>query len=100
MLTREQHFLLKWHWYEWLGIVAPLALLWWIGSMTTRTGSKGVCGISRNLLPHAFWYGSFCFVVALIVTIPQRLERRRRINRCGASTCSISIVPVDRWPAV
>jgi hypothetical protein len=76
MLTREQHFLLKWHWYEWLGIVAPLALLWWIGSMTGRSWRQGeVSGFRATLCRMLFWYGSFCFVVALIVTIPQRLER-------------------------
>ena len=54
MLTREQHFLLKWHWYEWLGIVAPLALLWWIGSMTTRKlASRRSRWISRHPMPDA-----------------------------------------------
>jgi hypothetical protein len=76
MLTREQHFLLKWHWYEWIGIVAPLALLWWIGSMTTRSWRQGeIAGFRATLCRMLFWYGSFCLVVALIVTIPQRLER-------------------------
>ena len=76
MLTRQQHFLLKWHWYEWLGIVAPLALLWWIGSMTTRSWKQGeIAGFRATLCRMLFWYGSFCFAVALIVTIPQRLER-------------------------
>jgi hypothetical protein len=76
MLTREQHFLLKWHWYEWLGIFGPLLLLWWIATLAGRSwrqddapGFRAV--LSRTLI----WYGSFCFVVALITTIPQRLER-------------------------
>ena len=76
MLTREQHFLLKWHWYEWLGIVGPLALLWWIATMTTRSWRQGEIANFRALLcRRLFCYGSFCFVVALIVTIPHRLER-------------------------
>jgi len=27
--SRAYFFLLRWRWYEWLGIFAPLALLWW-----------------------------------------------------------------------
>jgi hypothetical protein len=28
-LSHPNHYLLQWHWYEWLGVVAPMALLWW-----------------------------------------------------------------------
>jgi len=28
-LSRPYFYLQRWHWYEWLGIVGPLALLWW-----------------------------------------------------------------------
>ncbi len=76
MLTRQQHFLLKWHWYEWLGIFGPLFLLWWISAVTSRSWRQGEVPAFRALLCRALlWYGSFCFLVALIVTIPQRLER-------------------------
>ncbi len=76
MLTRQQHFLLRWHWYEWLGIVAPLFILWWIGTLTVRSWRQDeVSGFRATLCRGLVWYGSFCFVVALIVTIPQRLER-------------------------
>lgn len=76
MLTRQQHFLLKWHWYEWLGIFGPLLLLWWISAMTSRSWRQGdATGFRARLCRSLFWFGSFCFVVALIVTIPQRLER-------------------------
>lgn len=76
MLTREQHFLLKWHWYEWLGIFGPLLLLWWVATMTTRSWRQAdVTGFRAMLCRSLVWYGSFCFVIALIVTIPQRLER-------------------------
>ena len=73
MLTREQHFLLKWQWYEWLGIFGPLVLLWWIARPVEQEDEQsrfrsGLCG-------SLVWYGIFCFVVALIVTIPHRLER-------------------------
>lgn len=76
MLTREQHFLLKWHWYEWLGIFAPLLILWWVARMTARSWRQGeATGFRATLCRTMVWYGGFCFVAALIVTIPQRLER-------------------------
>jgi hypothetical protein len=76
MLTREQHFLLKWHWYEWLGIVAPLALLWCIATMSSRSWRRDeISSFRATLCRMLFWYGSCCFVVALIVTIPHQLER-------------------------
>jgi hypothetical protein len=34
--SRPYFFLLRWHWYEWLGIVAPLALLWWFRSLAAK----------------------------------------------------------------
>jgi len=36
MATRTHHLLQNWRWYEWIGIIAPLAILWMIG----RTARK------------------------------------------------------------
>lgn len=30
------HYLLRWQWYEWLGIIAPLGLLWWFSGVARR----------------------------------------------------------------
>ncbi|ABF43378.1 hypothetical protein Acid345_4378 [Candidatus Koribacter versatilis Ellin345] len=76
MLTRSQHFLLKWAWYEWLGIFGPLVILWMIASMTERSWRQDDATSFRTTLCKSLvYYGGFCFVVGLIVTIPQRLER-------------------------
>jgi hypothetical protein len=34
--TRPFYFALRWHWYEWLGVVAPLAFLWWFRALSLR----------------------------------------------------------------
>ncbi len=39
---RRNFFLLRWHWYEWLGILAPLALLWWFSRIAKRKGCQPV----------------------------------------------------------
>ena len=45
--TRSFYFLLQWHWYEWLGVVGPLILLWWFRSLALGRGSA-VLGAGRG----------------------------------------------------
>lgn len=67
--SRPYFFLLRWHWYEWLGIFAPLALLWWFRSLARRQG--------LTILPHMcsalIAYGLIFFAAALVITIPPSL---------------------------
>ncbi len=70
LLTRRHHFLLRWEWYEWLGIVAPLALLWWFGSEGRRRNLHLLERISRRLL----LFGLAGFAAALLITVPPYLR--------------------------
>jgi len=70
-LTRDYYFLSNWHWYEWLGVFAPLILLWRFHRMATRDGSTAVAHMGSRLV----WYGLFQLVVALIIMLPASLER-------------------------
>jgi hypothetical protein len=74
--TRDYYFLSNWQWYEWLGVFAPLILLWWFRRLATRDGSALVARISLRLL----WYGFFQFVVALILMLPASLERLKPLQ--------------------
>jgi hypothetical protein len=69
--TRDYYFLSNWQWYEWLGVFAPLVLLWWFHYAATRDGSTVVAHMSSRLV----WYGMFQLVVALILMLPASLER-------------------------
>jgi len=69
--TRTQHYLLQWQWYEWLGAVAPLALLYWFAKLTQLSGQSRAAFLSRR----AFAFGVFGLVSALVVTLPPQLER-------------------------
>ncbi|MFZ0924788.1 MAG: hypothetical protein WA020_17105, partial [Candidatus Acidiferrales bacterium] len=64
------YFLLRWTWYEWLGILAPFAILWWCKKVAERRG--------HSILARLAWTVSLfeliCFVGGLIVTIPHPLE--------------------------
>ncbi|HET9307582.1 MAG TPA: hypothetical protein VFO46_16290 [Candidatus Sulfotelmatobacter sp.] len=71
--TRNFYFLLRWHWYEWLGIVGPLVLLWWFRRLALAHGSAVLARVSER----AVYFGIFQFAVALILMLPPRLERFR-----------------------
>jgi hypothetical protein len=71
--TRSFYFLLQWHWYEWLGVVAPLALLWWFRSLALRRHSAVLARIAERTV----YFGVFQLAVALILMLPPPLERFR-----------------------
>jgi hypothetical protein len=69
--TRDYFYLSAWHWYEWIGVFAPLLLLWWF-SRLARQGNLPVLGrLSSRLL----FYGMFQLLVALIVLLPPQFDR-------------------------
>jgi len=74
--TRSFYFLLHWHWYEWLGVVGPLALLWWFRWLALGRRSAVLARVSERLV----WYGGFQLAVALVLMLPVRLERFRSLE--------------------
>jgi hypothetical protein len=64
------YFLLRWTWYEWLGILAPLAILWWCKRLAERRGDSTLARLAWTV----FLFELICFVAGLIVTIPHQLE--------------------------
>jgi hypothetical protein len=76
--TRSFYHLSRWEWYEWLGVFAPLALIYGFLRFLRRKPAES--GEGSALLPLAsslFYYGIFQTVVALIVMLPPGLERLR-----------------------
>ncbi len=74
--TRPFYFVLHWHWYEWLGVVAPLALLWWFRALAERRGSAVLARVAERLV----YFGVFQLAVALLMLLPARLERLRPLE--------------------
>jgi hypothetical protein len=84
--TRPFYFVLRWHWYEWLGVVAPLALLWWFRALAKRRQEEPrqeklwketvLAWVSERLV----YFGVFQLAVALIMLLPARLERLRPLE--------------------
>jgi len=74
--TRSFYFVLRWPWYEWLGVVAPLALLWWFRALAQRGRQAVLARVSERLV----YFGVFQLAVALVMLLPSRLERLRPLE--------------------
>ncbi len=81
-LRQRSHFVLRWEWYEWLGVIGPVLLFWWFGNWARRRGMKNLELVSRAMVP-------FVVVAALAAIglgIPARFEALTRLQplRCLA----------------
>lgn len=68
MESHAYFFLLRWKWYEWFGIFAPIALLWWFHRIARQQKLPVLDVLCRALIG----FGLFFFVLALAITIPPR----------------------------
>ncbi|MFI5057500.1 MAG: hypothetical protein ACHQLQ_04895 [Candidatus Acidiferrales bacterium] len=74
--TRPYFFLSNWAWYEWLGLLAPFALLAWFA----RVGRRYALGPMNLACRALVLYGSLFFATALIVSRPGRFENLAEIQ--------------------
>jgi hypothetical protein len=69
--SHSYFFLLRWEWYEWLGIFGPLIILWWFGRIARR---RNLVSLEILCFTGAV-FGAFFFVVGLAITIPPQFTR-------------------------
>jgi hypothetical protein len=69
--TRTYYYLYKWHWYEWLGALAPIALFWLLWRWAR---ARGEVRLARFALA-VFAYSVFQQIVAMAMLAPDRLVR-------------------------
>jgi hypothetical protein len=74
--TRNYYFLTRWHWYEWLGAVAPVFILLWFASIARRREQT----VLERLSTRVAVYGVFQLAVALLMALPPALERLRPLQ--------------------
>lgn len=72
--TRGFYFLGRWHWYEWLGVFAPLVILFIIGRLLGHSKENAIL---KCFLSAAVGYGVFQTIVGLAIMLPPSLERLR-----------------------
>jgi hypothetical protein len=94
--TRGFYYLSNWQWYEWLGVFAPLALLYifraWLVRHSTGKGTTSVAPKADqrsfgalaaegsellSFVSSLLYYGAFQTVIGLAIMLPPSLERLR-----------------------
>jgi hypothetical protein len=76
--TRSFYRLASWQWYEWLGVFAPLVLIYiflrlWQRRLRAEEAASALLPLLKTLL----YYGVFQTVAGLIIMLPTSLERLR-----------------------
>jgi hypothetical protein len=74
--TRDYYFLGRWEWYDWLGVFAPFAILWWFCRIGQRDGATTLVHVTSRLSA----FGIFQLIVAIALMLPQSLERIRPLQ--------------------
>ncbi len=75
--TRGFYFLSRWHWYEWLGVFAPLILIYFYRQFLKSRARTNEDQRLLSLLSALLYYGIFQTIIGLIVMLPASLERLR-----------------------
>jgi hypothetical protein len=89
-LRQRSHFVLRWDWYEWLGVIGPVLLFWWFGSWARRRGMANLELVSRAMVPFVL----VASAAAIGLGIPARFEALTRLQplRCLALCYMVLVV--------
>ena len=76
--TRGFYFPMRWHWYEWLGVFAPLVLLFIFKLFIQLSEASEAKGSALGaMVSTLLYYGVFQTAVGLLIVLPPSLERLR-----------------------
>lgn len=75
-----EHYLAHWHWYEWVGALAPFFVLAWMGRLARSRQLRNVEVLCRTLIIYLLIF----LPVALALSVPPRFEALARLQpmRC------------------
>jgi hypothetical protein len=76
LFSRTYFFVSNWTWYEWMGVFAPLALLWWFSRLNLRDTRTEFRTLARALIP----FGLLFTAAGVLLTIPASLENYTRLQ--------------------
>ena len=76
LLSRTFFFVNTWMWYEWVGVFAPLALLWWFSVARPRRTLPAFRELAGGLVP----FGLGFTALAVMLSIPASLEGYTRLQ--------------------
>ncbi len=69
-LTRSYFYLGQWTWYEWLGILGPLALMWWFSWVAEDMGLHKLALLCRRMS----LYSVVLSLIGVAVSLPAQLR--------------------------
>lgn len=69
--SRSYFFILRWQWFEWLGIFGPIAIFWGFRSWAQRRKLQAL----QKLCLASIIFCFLCLAAALVITIPPPLVR-------------------------
>ncbi len=75
--TRGFYFLGSWHWYEWLGVVAPLLLLLAFGALLRRRALPPAGSVLRPFILSTVYFAVFQMCAGLLIMLPPAFARLR-----------------------
>jgi hypothetical protein len=70
------HYIMNWQWYEWLGIVAPAPIFWWLARVARGRSMLNVARMCDALVIYNLAY----FAAGLLVSVPKQFESLARIQ--------------------
>jgi len=73
-LSHPYHYFLRWHWYELLGAVAPIAILWWFSRIARSRQLGNPSLLCRGLVVYELVY----LPAGVVLSIPARFESLAR----------------------
>jgi hypothetical protein len=90
-LLQRAHFVSRWEWYEWLGVIGPLFLFWYLARWAHRREARNLELVSRAMVP----FVAIAALAAIGLGIPARFEALTRLQpmRCLA-LCYMTLVVI------
>lgn len=76
LFSRPYFFVFNWTWYEWFGVFAPLALLWWFSTTVRRNTTPMFAVVCRALVP----FGLLATAVGVVLEMSPKLENFARLQ--------------------
>lgn len=78
--TRGFYFLARWHWYEWLGVFAPLLLLFAFRRFAQKRSLQSTNSVLMPMVSALIYYGAFQTIFGLAIMLPPGLQRLRPLE--------------------
>lgn len=75
-LRHPEHYLIRWQWYELLGAIAPILILWWMARLARSRQLRNFELLCRTLIAYLIVF----LPIALVLSIPARLEALARLQ--------------------